>query len=150
MQISNKSPLAILGVVAMLCGTVLRPAPAQDSRSVTAAMVDRWMTELSNWGRWGKEDQMGAVNLITPAKRKSALASVKEGFSVSKARKAETEPALDNPRPITRVMGGAGGGANAAATPPDISGASDTLTVSYHGFVHTHMDTFCHRAYKGF
>ena len=30
------------------------------------------MTELSNWGRWGKEDQMGAVNLITPAKRKQA------------------------------------------------------------------------------
>jgi len=37
------------------------------------------------------------VNLITPAKRKSALASVKEGFSVSMARKAQTEPALDKP-----------------------------------------------------
>ena len=125
-------------------------AQAASNHDATGADFDRLMKELSNWGRWGKEDQMGAVNLITPAKRKSALASVKEGFSVSMARQAETEPALDNPRPITRVMGGAGGGANAAATPPDISGASDTLTVSYHGFVHTHMDTFCHRAYKGF
>ena len=30
------------------------------------------MTELSNWGRWGKQDQLGAINLITPAKRKQA------------------------------------------------------------------------------
>jgi kynurenine formamidase len=107
------------------------------------------MTELSNWGRWGKDDQMGAVNLITPATRKRALASVKDGVSVSMARKAEIEPAIDNPRPITRVMGGAGRGANPAAVPSDISGASDTFTISYHGLVHTHMDAFCHRAYKG-
>jgi hypothetical protein len=24
------------------------------------------MTELSNWGRWGKTDQIGTLNLITP------------------------------------------------------------------------------------
>lgn len=23
----------------------------------TNAQADRWMTELSNWGRWGKDDQ---------------------------------------------------------------------------------------------
>jgi kynurenine formamidase len=64
------------------------------------------------------------------------------------ARTAEIAPAIDNPRPINRVMmprrGGTPGG-----PPPDISGASDTLTISYHGLVHTHMDAFCHRAYKG-
>ena len=40
--------------------------------TVTKADVEKWMTELSNWGRWGKDDQMGTVNLITPAKRKEA------------------------------------------------------------------------------
>jgi kynurenine formamidase len=85
---------------------------------------------------------MGAVNLITPARRKDALRSVKDGFSVSMARRAEIDSALDNPRPITRVMSGTG-------RTTEISGASDTITVSYHGFVHTHMDAFCHRAYKG-
>jgi kynurenine formamidase len=117
---------------------------------------DRLMTELSNWGRWGKDDQKGAVNLITPAKRKQSLAVVKDGISVSMARNAETEPALDNPQPIAVKMGGRGGGAarggaNAPATaaPNPISGASDNFFISYHGFVHTHMDTFCHRAYKG-
>jgi hypothetical protein len=34
--------------------------------------LERWMTELSNWGRWGKDDQLGTVNLITPEKRKQA------------------------------------------------------------------------------
>lgn len=107
------------------------------------------MKELSNWGRWGKDDKVGAVNLITPAKRKEALRAVRDGFSVSMARRAEVEPAVDNSRPITRVMNGPGRGTNPGSAPQDISGASDTITISYHGFVHTHMDAFCHRAYKG-
>jgi hypothetical protein len=34
--------------------------------TVTKTDVQRWMKELSNWGRWGKDDQLGALNLITP------------------------------------------------------------------------------------
>ncbi len=62
------------------------------------------MTQLSNWNRWGKDDQMGAVNLITPAKRKQAVALVKEGACFSMARNAEMEKAVDNPAPIVRKM----------------------------------------------
>src|ERR1043165_2434700 len=80
------------------------PAQAQSHLTVTHEMFDRWMTELSNWNRWGKDDQMGAVNLITPAKRKQALALVKEGVSFSLARNAETEKAVDNPSPIVHEM----------------------------------------------
>src|SRR5262245_5284974 len=68
------------------------------------AEFDRLMTELSNWGRWGKEDQMGAVNLITPEKRKRAVLAVKEGASFSMARTAEMEKAIDNAAPIVRQM----------------------------------------------
>ena len=53
---------------------------------------------------------MGAVNLITPAKRKQALATVKEGVSVSLARTADLEPAVDNPQPIVRKMTSVGVG----------------------------------------
>ena len=28
--------------------------------------VGELMEELSNWGRWGEEDQLGTLNLITP------------------------------------------------------------------------------------
>src|ERR1700679_3932726 len=62
------------------------------------------MSQRSNWNRWGKDDQMGAVNLITPAKRKQAVALVKEGVSFSMARSAELEKAVDNNQPIISKM----------------------------------------------
>jgi len=141
-----------IGLTGIIGAQSIPPAP-----SVNAPLeeFDKLMKELSNWGRWGKDDQRGAVNLITPAKRKQALSVVKDGVSVSMARAAETEQAIDNPQPIVVQMRGRGAGGGAGATPPPnvppnpISGASDTFFISYHGFVHTHMDSFCHRAYKG-
>src|SRR4029450_2994725 len=47
-------------------------AQGGDRHPVSAEQYQRWKTELSNWGRWGKEDQIGALNLITPAKRRQA------------------------------------------------------------------------------
>jgi len=139
------APLFLLLVALGAFSLRAAAAPAAQGPSphdATRADFDRLMQELSNWGRWGKDDQVGAVNLITPAKRKNALRSVNDGVSVSMARRAETEPALDNPRPITRTMTGTG-------RTTEISGASDTITIAYHGFVHTHMDAFCHRAFNG-
>jgi hypothetical protein len=51
-----------------VAGGVGMLALAADQRS--KATVDRWMPELSNWGRWGKNDRLEIVNLITPAKAK--------------------------------------------------------------------------------
>jgi hypothetical protein len=42
-------------------------APAAASPNLSIDVFDRMMTELSNWGLWGKDDQKGAFNLITPA-----------------------------------------------------------------------------------
>ena len=46
---------------------------------VTPGQVEQWMESLSNWGRWGKTDEMGALNLITPEKRRRAVALVRDG-----------------------------------------------------------------------
>ena len=46
----------------------------------------RAMEELSNWGRWGAEDELGAANLITPEKRLEAVALVTEGITVSETK----------------------------------------------------------------
>jgi len=132
---------------AILALIILSGSPAQtpSSHNATRADFERMMTELSNWGRWGKDDQMGAVNLITPAKRKQALASVKEGISISMAHPAEMEQAVDNPQPIIRKMTRVGVGQPTTGT----GGTGDTFFISYHGYIHTHMDTLCHFLYKG-
>jgi len=135
---------ALLGalVLSYQAGPQLAQAQAQHQEA-TKADFERFMKELSNWGRWGKEDQMGAVNLITPAKRKQAVATVKEGASFSLARNAETQGAVDNPQPIVRK-----GNPNGPPPTTDISSTGDSFFISYHGYVHTHMDSLCHFFYK--
>ena len=54
-----------------------------DKQIPTEEQVIGWMDSLSNWGRWGKDDQMGTLNLITDAKRTQAAGLVKEGISVT-------------------------------------------------------------------
>src|SRR5215475_6321140 len=73
------------------------PSP---SHSVTPEEYERWKKDLSNWGRWGKDDQIGALNLITPSKRKQAASLVKEGVSLSLASNAATMKAVDVPCPV--------------------------------------------------
>ena len=45
--------------------------------------VITWFDTLSNWGRWGKDDLLGTLNLITPEKRRQAATLVKEGVNIS-------------------------------------------------------------------
>jgi len=118
-------------------------ACAQSSHTVSKADVERWMTELSNWGRWGKEDQIGTVNLITAAKRKQAASLVKEGITVSLARLIDTKTAPDNGNPFQHTM------QNTGANPLARSFSMDTFSVLYHGYGHTHMDALCHMFYQG-
>jgi len=46
-------------------------------------MTERWKVrpEGSTWGDWGKDDQLGRVNLLTPQKVLEGTAEVKEGIS---------------------------------------------------------------------
>ena len=50
---------------------------------------------MKNWGRWGADDQLGSVNLITPAKRKQALSLAKTGQTVSLVHNPLTDKADD-------------------------------------------------------
>src|SRR5262245_27299580 len=59
------------------------PSTQQPNRLVTLETLKKWESELSNWGRWGKDDQRGLLNLITPEKTKQALALVKEAKTVT-------------------------------------------------------------------
>ena len=63
-----------------------------DRSPLTREQMLELAKRLSNWGRWGKEDQLGALNLITPEKRAAAAAGVRSGRAVSCSRPLPTEP----------------------------------------------------------
>jgi kynurenine formamidase len=123
--------------VALVLGESTNEPVVQAQHTLTKADIDRMMTELSNWGRWGKDDQLGTMNLITPAKRKQAAALVKEGVSVSLAHDVEKERAADTTSPFQHTM----------TLTPQFS--LDTYSVNYHGYAHTHLDALCHMFYQG-
>lgn len=132
----------------VFCALLAGQSASGPVKEATREDFDRAMTELSNWGRWGKDDQLGAVNLITAAARKRAAKLVREGVSFSLARTAEMEKAVDNAAPIVRQMTRTGV-ANAKNGASDTGGSGDTFFISYHGYAHTHMDSLCHFFYKG-
>jgi kynurenine formamidase len=124
-----------------ICMTVLMASslPSQEntpSHKVTQADMDRWLKDLSNWGRWGTDDQKGALNLITAAKMKQAAALVKEGFAVSLAGNMDTQKAVDNPEPFEDVFVRDGSTGYAV---------SDRISDAYHSGVTTHIDALGHR-----
>ena len=49
-----------------------------DGTLPTQADVESYFKRLNNWGRWGHDDQVGTVNLVTPAKRAAAQRLVRE------------------------------------------------------------------------
>jgi hypothetical protein len=83
----------MVGLVLFVATVSGQPQTANAPHPVTTqALVDRWQTELSNWGRWGKDDTLGAANLITAAKRQQAMALAKTGAVVSLERRVVLSP----------------------------------------------------------
>ena len=115
-------------------------SPQESTRPlVTEAQYEAWQTELSNWGRWGKDDELGTLNLITPVKRRAAMALVKEGVPVSLAANAFTEKASDVPCPAEWAM--------TSASP---TGATDRVAFPcIHGAASTHIDSLAHTFFRG-
>lgn len=48
-------------------------------------VVDALVREVSNWGRWGADDEIGTLNLLTPEVRAAGASLVREGLVVSLA-----------------------------------------------------------------
>jgi len=126
-------PCALL-LIAGGAASAQTPTPAHISK----AEFEQMMKDLSNWGRWGKDDQLGTVNLITPAKRKAAAKLVTEGVSVSLSRDTDSVKSVDNGTPFVDKM----------VPPVDGQFNMDEYTVFFHGFAVTHIDALSHVFYK--
>ena len=114
--------------------TILSPGPSAARFPRNAEEFDQLFHQVKNWGRWGADDELGAMNLLTDAKRKQALGLAKTGLSVSLAHNPLTEAAADNTSPFEHTM-------NPGFT-------MDTVKVSFHGYAHSHIDALCHILYK--
>jgi kynurenine formamidase len=118
---------------------------------LTPSDVKGAFEKLSNWGRWGKDDQRGALNFITNQKRAAAARLVQTGESVSMALPLATIAAADNPTPVTHLMVQAGHDSHEEALPY----AGDYFAIAPHGMANTHIDALCHvfwqnKMYNGF
>ena len=132
--------MAFLLTVAGLAG----PFPAADAaplEMVTRAQFEAWFREISNWGRWGKDDELGTLNLITAEKRKAAAALVRDGVSVSLSLELNKTADALNTQPFEQTLTVGEFGGHAVA--------EDRYSVRYHGFAHSHMDGLTHFAHAG-
>ena len=125
-------------IVLLLIETVA--VNASNRPVLTKKDIDAMMTSLSNWGRWGKEDELGALNLITPSKRKQTATLVKEGLTISLAHNTIKTKEEDSPPFEHRMVET---GANSQVS------SADVYSVQYHGYTQTHLDALCHLFYEG-
>ncbi len=120
-----------------------RPVP-------TEAEVRGYTGNLSNWGRWGPEDQLGTINLITPDKRRQAAALVRDGVSITCSRPIQTGPAADAMSPPIHYMTGSGEVFALQESPPgSMQGSGDFIGMVFHGYSITHLDALSHIFWNG-
>ena len=120
--------------------------------TLTESDVIKMISSLSNWGRWGKDDELGTINLITPEKRKRAAALVRDGVPVSCARPIATNAvSADTTFQPLRFMVDSGEGRDhdSPARLLERRGASEFIGMVFHGYTITHVDTPAHYFWQG-
>jgi hypothetical protein len=119
------------------------PSTQEPAHRMTFEQVVAMEQSLSNWGRWGEDDERGTVNLVTPEKTKEALHLVKDGVVTSLARFASLEKTIDNftfgPTKHEMWYGVAG-----PPKPGQTRGALDTISYGLHDGTNSHLDALCH------
>ena len=120
----------------------MHPSTQDPAVKVTLETLERWETELSNWGRWGPKDQRGALNLITPEKTRAAARLVEDGVTVSLGHFVTGEDAIDSQNfgPTEHWM------TSIDPNTGEVRGALDAMSFSLHDGQMAHMDALCHYA----
>lgn len=116
------------------------PSTQEPAVKVTLDILKQWESELSNWGRWGPDDQRGTLNLITPEKTRQAAALVQVGETVTLQHFVTEEKALDSQSfgPTEHWM---------SRIDPDTGEptfALDEIQFSLHDGMLSHIDALCH------
>jgi kynurenine formamidase len=121
------------------------------SQIPTERDVVKMLETLSNWGRWGADDQLGTMNFITPKERLRAASLVRDGVSVSCSRPIGTEITADTSFQPLRFMVDSGEGRDTAPAARQLErrGAAEFIGMVFHGYTITHVDTPAHYFWNG-
>jgi Putative cyclase len=111
------------------------------SRALTEEEALALMTECSNAGRWGIDDEIGTLNLITAEKRLEAARLVTEGRVVSLGRDLSPERTSTNTDPPLHRMH--------MPSFSDPIGVLDSVLLTTHGLDPTHLDALGHVNFEG-
>lgn len=111
-----------------------------------------YLGRLSNASRWGADDELGTLNLITPEVRLRALATVRDGMTIGCAPPISIEPGASDvlEPPVHEAVGTS----PMTDGSPRVGTASDRIGLPAHGVTVTHIDALSHfhidgRAYGG-
>jgi kynurenine formamidase len=114
----------------------------------TDRLVDELLDRVTNWGRWGPEDELGTLNLVTPGRRASAAACVRSGEIVSLALPLNSEwPQGEGSGRLNCQHLMVSTGTDALAGGGETGWADDVITMSVHA--HTHWDALSHVFHRG-
>lgn len=105
---------------------------------------DQIYASVKNWGRWGPEDELGTMNLLTTEETVQAARLVRSGRRVSVALLWNTEAGPDNPRPALHYMTQTGD-----RDPGEPQTNADFLGADFHGKAMSHIDAICHCDFRG-
>jgi kynurenine formamidase len=119
---------------------------AKAGLDVTAAEFASLYQSVQTWGRWGDDDERGALNLLGAGRVAAAARLVQSGLVVSLSLPLNTSTAPDCPIPadvrVTQQN-------DADVGLGSMGFAKDYVGVDYHSDGHTHIDALCHVAYEG-
>jgi kynurenine formamidase len=115
--------------------------PSQDE-------VLSYFKSLSNWGRWGPDDQRGTLNLITPDKIRQAGGLIRDGVSVSCERPIPFDGSTGLSTALHYMT--STGESHEPGTARQFGGSGDFFGIAPHGYTITHMDAHSHIFWEGY
>lgn len=110
-----------------------------------------WTKALSNWGRWGHDDELGTLNLVTPKVTRAAAQLIELGEQVSCAQ-AWRFPASREPGPHLpeyRLLPVSQAAAPAAPLTSAPGFAAEYIGAVFHSMPITHLDALSHASWEG-
>lgn len=134
----------LLGGAAAIAGAAMLANSTAQAANETSRLppmandadLEQALPALSNWGRWGAEDQLGTLNFMSATTRLAAAALIRSGRVVPLGREfsSSTPELRDFSYRMKRYQDAL----------PEEAGCYDVIGMTCHGFAVTHVDALCH------